>query len=212
MENEEILKEVQRLEQEISERRERIIELMRRECAAPVEDYVLTGPGGTDVRLSELFGDMDDLIVVHNMGRGCAYCTLWADGFNGVTHHIEDRTAFVVASPDSPETQREFAESRGWRFGMVSVQGSSFTADMGFSTESDGQKYYLPGYSAFRRDHDGTIRRVGRDFFGPGDPYCSVFHMFEMLEGGTGDWEARLSYGAKQVPVTIGMHRAEAVA
>ena len=40
------------------------------------------------------------------MGRGCSYCTLWADGFNGLRHHFEDRAAFVVVSPDTPEQQK----------------------------------------------------------------------------------------------------------
>lgn len=44
---------------------------------------------------------------------------------------------------------------------------------------------------------EGSIRRVGRDFFGPGDRYLSIFHMFEMLEGGTGEWYARHSYERK---------------
>ena len=48
-----------------------------------VQDYVLDGWDGP-VRLSELFGDKRDLILIHNMGKGCPSCTMWADGFNGV--------------------------------------------------------------------------------------------------------------------------------
>ena len=73
-----------------------------------------------------------DLFVIHNMGRSCPNCTLWADGFNGIYPHIADRAAFVVASPDPPDVQQSFAASRGWRFPMVSHQGSSFAADMGY--------------------------------------------------------------------------------
>lgn len=198
MEQTAIEKELERLEKEIRERQAAMTSLLKEWAGAPVEDYALQGSDGAPVRLSELFGDKDDLIVVHNMGKGCAYCTTWADGFNGVVPHLEDRAAFVVVSPDSPDVQRTFAASRDWRFRMASSAGSTFTADMGYSSEKDGKTWYMPGYSTFRRDPDGSIRRVGRDFFGPGDRYLSIFHMFDMLDGGTGDWYAKHSYEKRE--------------
>src|SRR6516164_9513796 len=60
------------------------------------------------------------------MGASCPYCTLWADGFNGLLPHIENRAAFVVASPDDPQAQEKFKASRGWRFPMVSHRDSTF--------------------------------------------------------------------------------------
>jgi predicted dithiol-disulfide oxidoreductase (DUF899 family) len=166
---------------------------LRRQWAAsaePIEDYMLTGQGGP-VSLSALFGEQDDLIVIHNMGRGCAYCTLWADGFASALPHIESRAAFVLTSPDDPATQREFAASRGWPFRMVSIEGSRFGQDMGFVTESGD---YWPGVSTFRRRPDGSIVRVGKDFFGPGDVYCGVWHFFDLLEGGANGWYPQFSY------------------
>src|SRR5437588_5436527 len=100
-----------------------IREKMRKAQAAvepeEVSDYELTTPDGK-VRLSALFGDKDTLFVIHNMGTGCASCTMWADGFNGVYLHLRDRAAFVLTSPDPPERQRSFAAERGWRFPMAS--------------------------------------------------------------------------------------------
>src|SRR6266498_3060454 len=77
----------------------------------PVKEYEFRRAGGT-VKLSELFGHQDTLIVVHNMGASCPYCTLWADGFNGLLPHIENRAAFAVASPDDPQAQEKFKASR----------------------------------------------------------------------------------------------------
>ena len=71
------------LEREVFEKQQLLAQLKRERDAEPVDDYELSGPAGK-VRLSELFGDKNDLIVVHNMGKSCPYCTLWADGFNGV--------------------------------------------------------------------------------------------------------------------------------
>src|SRR6185437_15201326 len=116
---------------EIAELRRKMREVQASVDPEPVRDYEFTTIEGS-ARLSQLFRTNDDLIVIHNMGRSCPHCTLWADGFNGVYQHIADRAAFVVSTPDPPLVQRDFAASRGWRFPMVSHQGTSFAADMGY--------------------------------------------------------------------------------
>ena len=45
-----------------------------------IADYTFATADGP-VRLSQLFGDKDTLFVIHNMGRTCPNCTMWADGF-----------------------------------------------------------------------------------------------------------------------------------
>ena len=176
---------------ELKAAKERIDGLRAELPETEVEDYVFETAGG-DVKLSQLFGDHEDLILVHNMGKSCPYCTLWADGFIGLLPHLESRAAFAISSPDDPSTQAEFAGGRGWPFRMVSVAHSEFTRDMGFL---DGDGDYWPGYSTFRRADDGRILRVGKDFFGPGDDYCGVWPMFGLLHGGAGEWHPRFSYG-----------------
>lgn len=146
-----------------------------------VEDYTFSTLDG-EVRLSELFGDHDDLIVIHNMGVACSHCTMWADGYNGIHQHVISRAGFVVSSPDRPGVQKKFAESRGWKFPMVSHAQSSFAADMGYVSASGG---WLPGVSVFRRDGD-SIARVSDTGFSPGDDFCSLWHFFDMLPGGIG--------------------------
>jgi predicted dithiol-disulfide oxidoreductase (DUF899 family) len=186
---------IEAIEKEIAENLVRLNALKKSLHGDRVEDYLLHGAEG-EVCLSELFGEKDDLIVVHNMGARCSYCTMWADGFNGVYEHLRDRASFVVVSPDMPEQQAEFAASRGWRFRMISDSGSTFTEDMGFRTAGDdGRTSVSPGYTTFRRHADGTITRVGNDMFGPGDRYSSPWHMFDMLaESGT-SWHPKLDYG-----------------
>ncbi|MBU6419996.1 MAG: DUF899 family protein [Proteobacteria bacterium] len=153
-----------------------------------VPDYAFMGQGGA-VRLSELFGDKQDLFVIHNMGRGCVYCTMWADGFNGVLPHLENRAAFAVSSPDAPEVQKEFADSRGWRFKMISHQNTDFAADMGYKTE----RGFMPGVSVFRKD-GGQIMRVSDTGLGPDDDFCAVWHFLDMLPAGADGWRPRYAY------------------
>lgn len=153
-----------------------------------VKDYEFLTLRGK-VPLSALFGDKDTLIVIHNMGTSCAYCTMWADGFNGVFQHLRDRAAFVVSSPDAPERQQRFAADRGWRFPMISHQGSSFAADMGYVR--DGKP--MPGVSVFKRK-GSHILRVADTSFGPGDDFCSVWHFFDLLPEGADGWQAKFRY------------------
>lgn len=182
--------EIERLEQEIAERSERLAEHKRQLPTTPVSDYTLTGPDGP-VKLSQLFGQGRDLIVIHNMGKGCRYCTLWADGWNGILPHLESRAAFVVVTPDSTDTQAQIAHSRGWDFRMISSHGSTFTEDMGFRSE----KSWLPGVSTFYKNDNGSIVRVARAGFGPFDSFCSAWHLFGLLKDGVNGWEPKYRYG-----------------
>ncbi|MCW3055859.1 MAG: hypothetical protein JWN14_5029 [Chthonomonadales bacterium] len=184
-------KELQEIEQEIIRLKEKRTEIRKREPREAIQNYTLQGPGDAVVTLSELFGERSDLLVIHNMGKGCPYCTLWADGLNGLLPHLEDRTAVVLVSPNAPQVQAEFAAGRGWGFRMISAQNSPFTKDMGFAMEDGGSG---PGASAFHKNADGSIERTGSTWFGPGDDYCSTWPLFEMLADGIHDWEPKYQY------------------
>ena len=170
--------ELEALERQIFELKQRRAALRRSAQGEQVADYELQAHDGGSVRLSELFGDKDDLLVIHNMGKSCVYCTMWADGFNGLLPHIEERAAFVVVSPDDVARQAEGAAERGWRFRMVSGRGSSFAKDMGFETDDGSPK---PGVSTFVRAPDGTMRRHDSAPFGPGDKFCAVWSFVDLL-------------------------------
>ena len=166
-------------------------EMRQVQAAAPpqeVKDYRFKTTAG-EIGLSQLFGDKDALFVIHNMGTGCPNCTMWADGFNGVLRHLENRAAFVVCSPDDPETQAAFAASRGWRFRMVSHEGSSFADDMGYRRDGN----WRPGVSVFKRD-GARILRVSDSAFDEGDEFCAVWRLFDLLPEGSSGWKARFAY------------------
>lgn len=155
-----------------------IASLRRRIAQREVADHGFTAWNGRQIRLSELFGEKDRLILIHNMGMACPYCTMWADGFNGLLPYIEERVAFVVASPDDVMTQKQGATVRGWKFRMVSDMGSPFARDMGFEAE-DGQ--LTPGVSTFVITDGAEIRRYDSAQFGPGDKFCPVWNFFDLL-------------------------------
>ena len=174
--------------QEMSELRAKVRDLRQSVEPQRVEDYRFQTSDG-DVSLSSLFGEKNDLFVIHNMGASCPYCTLWADGLNGVIGHLENRAAFVVSSPDDPAKQQSFKESRGWRFRMVSHQGTDFAANMGYK----GDNGWMPGVSVFKRQ-DGKILRVSDTSIGPGDDFCAVWHLFDLIPQGADGWQPKYRY------------------
>jgi predicted dithiol-disulfide oxidoreductase (DUF899 family) len=181
--------------EKISEYRRQIADLREKMRTAQasiepedVKDYELRLAGGGAIKLSELFGDKDTLLVVHNMGASCPYCTLWADGFSGVFDHLRNRAAFVLCSPDTPEQQEKFAAGRGWRFPMVSCQGTAFPQDMGYWRDGP-----TPGVSVFKRVA-GKIVRVSDTSFSPGDDFCGVWHLLDLIPEGADGWQPKFNY------------------
>jgi predicted dithiol-disulfide oxidoreductase (DUF899 family) len=163
--------------------------LTEKKLSEQIDDYEFLGQENQKIKLSELFEKKKDLILIHNMGNSCPYCTMWADGFNGLLQHLQDRAAFVVSSPDNPKVQKDFAISRGWKFQMVSTKNTSFAKDMGF--EKNGMP--MPGVSIFYKEGK-KITRVALDDFGPGDNYCPTWHFFDLLKDGRANWQAQFKY------------------
>ncbi len=188
--NEQIYAQIESLQSDIAKKRKEILALRAQAAPEPVADYTLHDREGRAVKLSDLFDDRDELLVIHNMGKACKYCTLWADGLTGFTRAMSDRVPFVLISPDEPAVQKEFADSRSWNFDMLSAAGTSFIADMGFYKEKEG---YYPGVSALFRK-DGQIYRASYDFFGPGDTYASIWHFFDLLPKRVNGWQPKYEY------------------
>ncbi len=189
--SENLLAEIREKEQQIHNLRTDLARLRLQVKRKPIDkEYSFKNLKGQTVSLADLFGSSNELFVVQNMGEWCPYCTLWADGFNGVLHHIQNRCAFAVISDDPSSVQRDFAESRGWRFQMASSSGTTFKEDFGFR---DGN-LQTPGASTFYKDPSGQVFHCNDTFFGPGDPFCGIWFMIDMLPEGENNWRPKLSY------------------
>lgn len=209
-------------ERAMRNQREETAALRRSLPAGPaVDDYTLREAQpdrGRTVRLSELFGDSDTLVMYNMMyGPGwdeaCPMCSMWLDGLNGVAQHVRQRASFVVVAKADADKLRQWAELRGWgRLRMLSSRESTFNHDLGF--EDDDDNVQLPGVSVFTRDSDGTIRlfytgqaELAEDDARPyeGDPrgidsLSPVWNMFDLLPGGRGDWYPDNRYPVAQEP------------
>ena len=160
----------------------------RQAAGGEVPDYTLWTLAG-ETRLSSLFAGRDKLLAIHNMGQGCRYCTLWADGFNGFLPHLESAMAVALLSRDEPETQRRFANSRGWRFRLASHRGGDYIREQSVGSGHDN----MPGAVVYEKK-DGRILRKNAVVFGPGDLFCSAWNLLAMAGLGVEDWTPQYSY------------------
>jgi len=141
------------------------------------KQYVFDGPGGKQT-LGQLFNNHSQLVVYHSMfgpdwEAGCKSCSFWADNFNGIVPHLNQRdVAFVAVSRAPSPKLQAFAARLGWSFKWLSSSGSDFNYDykVSFTPEAlaGGSAIYnyavnkmnmpeLPGISVFLKDADGKV-------------------------------------------------------
>ena len=100
------------------------------------QDYVFDTPEGPQ-RLADLFQGRGQLLVQHFMfgpgwEQGCKSCSFWADGFDGIITHLNQRDVAMVCVSAAPlEKLMAFRQCMGWRFEWVSSTGTAFNNDFG---------------------------------------------------------------------------------
>ena len=183
--------EIAELEGQIFEMTKRLAELRVQSPGIEVRNYSFDTLGG-QTTLSDLFGDHDKLLLIHNMGQGCRYCTLWGDGLNGFIQHIESTMALAMVSKDEPGLQRRFANSRGWRFQLASHGGGEYIKEQTVMEGADN----MPGAVVYERRGE-LIFRMNSCIFGPGDLYCSIWPLLGMAGIGAQDWTPQFKYWSR---------------
>ena len=189
---------VRELEQEIFELTTQLCQLRRELPDEEVKNYSFATLEGT-VTLLDLFAGKDKLLAIHNMGQGCRFCTLWADGISPFLPHLESTLSVALLSKDDPETQRRFANSRNWRFRMASHGGADYITEQTV-TEGEGN---APGVVCYGL-RDGKIYRRSASPFGPGDLYCSAWHLLGVAGIDAGEWTPQYSYWTRPTQMDDG--------
>ena len=180
--------DIQALEKQIFELNMKLLELRKTSELTEVPNYTFQTQSG-DTSLLELFANRDKLLLIHNMGQACRYCTLWADGFNGFVPHLESAMSVALVSKDTPEVQRQFANTRGWRFRLASHAGGDYIREQTVLKDQEN----MPGAVVYERKGD-VILRKNACVFGPGDLYCSMWSLLGLAGLGTEDWTPQYSY------------------
>ena len=141
------------------------------------KSYDFVGPQGI-VSLPNLFGTKTQLIVYHFMfgedwDQGCPSCSFWADNFNNIDIHLENRDIAFLAISSAPfDTIHAYRKRLGWNFNWLSCANSDFNYDFHVSFRDSekrankinynyrDQDWYmeeLPGISVFARGPDGSV-------------------------------------------------------
>jgi len=183
--------EIQAIEHQIFELTGKLNELRKASTGENVSNYAFETLQG-ETTLFDMFGDKDKLLLIHNMGQACRYCTLWADGFNGFLPHLESAMSVFLVSKDAPDTQQRFARSRHWGFRLASHGGGDYATEQSVMAG----EVNMPGAVVYERDGK-DIRRKSAVVFGPGDLYCSVWNLLGLAGIGPSDWTPQYRYWSR---------------
>jgi predicted dithiol-disulfide oxidoreductase (DUF899 family) len=168
------------------------------------KEYVFEGSDGK-TGLAELFGDKSQMIVQHFMfgpdwDAGCKSCSFWADNFDGIIVHLQQRDiAFVVVSQAPFGRIEEYRKRMGWGFNWVSSFGTDLNHDynVSFTPEETaaGEVYYnykarktsmteLPGISVFFKYAQGGVFHTYSCYERGLDMMNSAYHYIDLVPHG----------------------------
>jgi predicted dithiol-disulfide oxidoreductase (DUF899 family) len=165
-------------------------------------DYAFDGPDGY-VGLGDLFGEADQLVVMHFMygadwNEGCPSCSFWADTYNGTIEHLAARKTSYVCISNAPVAELQAYQQRmGWSFPWYSSGGTTFGGDFGVNPPAgsapDAEWLYngrpivtdeMPGISVFAKDDDGRIGLTYQTFARGLEPLNSTYAILDLTPNG----------------------------
>ena len=151
------------------------------------KEYVFDGPNGKET-LSELFDGRSQLIVYHFMydpiwDAGCPSCSFWADNFNNIIVHLNQRDVTMIAISKAPYNKIDAYKKRlGWEFKWVSSFDTDFNFDyfVSFTPEELAKKKAF--YNFISQDPRISEREGVSVFYK--DPSGKIFHTYSAYERG----------------------------
>ena len=176
------------------------------------EDYRFEeadGAGSHGVRLSELFADGKDTLIVYSymygpqMAQPCVMCTSILDALDGEAPHVTQRANLVAVAKSPLERILSFTRGRGWKnLRLLSSASNTYNRDYHGEDEKGSQ---LPAINVFAR-RGGRIHHLynAESLYASPDPGQDARHadmiwpLWNLLdltpEGRGQDWYPRLSY------------------
>ncbi|MEM7531509.1 MAG: thioredoxin family protein [Chloroflexota bacterium] len=166
--------------------------------------YVFDSPDGQET-LGDLFAGCSQLLVYHFMfhpewEQGCKSCSFWADNYNGVTLHWNQRDVTHVTISRAPLAKLQaFRQRMGWQFKWVSSYGSDFNYDFHVSFKpadlANGERNYnydtiqfpveeAPGVSIFYKDEQGDVFHTYSTYARGLDVLNGAYHHLDLIPKG----------------------------
>jgi predicted dithiol-disulfide oxidoreductase (DUF899 family) len=175
------------------------------------DDYVFEDATGKKVRLSELFADGKDTLVIYSfmfgpeMKAACPSCTSILDGMDGQSPHVTQQVNFAVVAKSPISRITDFAKQRGWRnLRLLSSAGNTYNHDYQGENAKGNQ---MPALNVFVRSNGGIYHTYSTELlFVPADPgqdgrhvdmIWPLWNLLDYTPGGRGGkWNPKLSYSS----------------
>jgi predicted dithiol-disulfide oxidoreductase (DUF899 family) len=168
-----------------------------------VKNYMFDTPQGQET-LADLFEGRSQLVIYHFMlgpddEEGCKSCSFWADNFNGIIPHLNQRDVTMIAVSRAPlQKLQAFKKRMGWSFKWVSSFNSDFNFDYDVSfpaTETPVQYTYnyeptestggeSPGISVFYKNADGEVFHTYSCYARGLDMLNTAYHYLDLVPKG----------------------------
>jgi predicted dithiol-disulfide oxidoreductase (DUF899 family) len=151
------------------------------------KEYVFDGPTGKQT-LSELFDGRSQLIVYHFMydpswNAGCPSCSFWADNFDGICIHLNQRDVTMIAVSRAPYNKIDAYKKRmGWKFKWVSSYNTDFNYDYHISFTSKELDKNKAFYNYIPQVNPGTEREGVSIFYK--NSSGKIFHTYSTYARG----------------------------
>jgi predicted dithiol-disulfide oxidoreductase (DUF899 family) len=152
-----------------------------------------------------VFDGRCQLIVYHFMfppswDAGCPHCSFWADNFNGIDVHLEQRDVTLVALSRAPLNKiTAYQQRMGWTFRWFSSSDSDFNCDYGiaftpaelanksafynYATQDPGIEE-REGVSVFYQDEDGGLFHTYSAYARGIDMLNGAYHFLDLVPNG----------------------------
>jgi len=154
---------------------------------AVTKNYVFEGPDGRQT-LGDLFEGRHQLIVYHFMFgpdwvAGCPHCSFWADNFNPIIVHLNQRDVTMVAISRAPYRKiAEYKTRMGWSFKWLSSLDTDFNFDFQASFRPEDLKKGTVFYN-FKEQKESSSEREGASVFFR-DASGKIFHTYSTYARG----------------------------
>jgi predicted dithiol-disulfide oxidoreductase (DUF899 family) len=151
------------------------------------KNYTFEGPRGKE-SLADLFEGRSQLVVYHFMftpdwEAGCPHCSFWADNFNPVIVHMNQRDVTMVAISRAPYAKLAAYEKRmGWSFKWLSSHGTDFNYDLNVSFTDEDRKAGRAFFN-FKMGDPGMADREGMSVFYK-DDQGAIYHTYSTYARG----------------------------
>ncbi|MFT5194403.1 MAG: putative dithiol-disulfide oxidoreductase (DUF899 family) [Candidatus Promineifilaceae bacterium] len=169
------------------------------------KEYQFDGPEGAE-SLADLFDGRSQLIVYHFMygpdwKEGCPSCSFWADNYNNVVVHLNQRDISMITVSRSDLANLEAYKKRmGWNFKWVSSLKNDFNYDFHVSATADQlaakamvYNYQnttgwaaeeMPGISVFCKNESGEIFHTYSTYSRGLDMLNGAYHYMDLVPKG----------------------------